>query len=736
MLRILAVVALLAVGIGAVGFAVVGTAAPQSAAGQFLTATATRGTVSRSSVATGTISAATTYGLSFGSPASLTTASSTSSSSSAASSGSGGSGGSTWLVSAVNVAVGDSVKSGAVVALADTSALDVQVAIANANLASAKAKLEADQGGPTADVKASAQDSVNQAQLAVTAAEKSQQDTALNNSVSVAQAQQALSNAEAQYTRDKAGPDSTTIASAQDSVNSAQMNVATAQQNLDDLKAQDAITLQQAQAAITAAQQSLADLQAQDQLSLKQSQDAVATAQQNLADLQAQDTLTVNAAQVALANAQAKYGNDYNSDADGTTLAADLAAINVAQDNVNAAQTKVTASEHSSQAQVSTAQSNLASAQAKVASSERTAQAAIDTATANLSTTQTKLAASERSAANQIDTAQAALTSAQHNYDLKTKPASTTIAADEQAIANAQQSLHAAQVKAATSADPAANQVQQAKQSLTAAKHGYDTKVATATDAVIATDQAAVASAENDVTTAKQALSYAKLVAPVDGVVVSVNIVAGATAPSGSAIVIQSNTLQVVANFTETDLPNLATNQGATITIKAVNATVQGAVSAIAPQPASSTTGSVVTYPVTVTISDAAPAVRVGMSAQVSVTTAEAADVISIPSVALRGTAGNYSVTVLDNSGQAQQVPVTVGLIANGAAEIQSGLSEGERVVTGTVSARQGTTTTTPGGAIAIPGVGGGLGGGGFAGGGRAGNGGNVGNGAGGAGTP
>jgi macrolide-specific efflux system membrane fusion protein len=128
----------------------------------------------------------------------------------------------------------------------------------------------------------------------------------------------------------------------------------------------------------------------------------------------------------------------------------------------------------------------------------------------------------------------------------------------------------------------------------------------------------------------------------------------------------------------------------------------------------------VVTYAVTISLTSPPASVRVGMSAQASVTTAQAADVLTIPSVALRGISGNYSALVLDDSGVPQTVPVTVGLVSNGLAEIQSGLAQGERVVTGTVSARQGTTPTT-GGGLALPGGAGGLGGGAFGGAGGAG---------------
>ena len=166
----------------------------------------------------------------------------------------------------------------------------------------------------------------------------------------------------------------------------------------------------------------------------------------------------------------------------------------------------------------------------------------------------------------------------------------------------------------------------------------------------------------------------ARLVAPVDGMVVAVNIAAGSTAPSGAAITIQSDQLIVTAAFTETDLPSLAVNQPASVTVKAVNATIDGTVRSIATQASSGTSGGVVTYSVTIALTNRPADVRVGMSAQAAVTTAQAADVLTVPSVALSGVAGNYFVTVIDETGQPERVPVTVGLIANGSAEIQAGL--------------------------------------------------------------
>ena len=87
-------------------------------------------------------------------------------------------------------------------------------------------------------------------------------------------------------------------------------------------------------------------------------------------------------------------------------------------------------------------------------------------------------------------------------------------------------------------------------------------------------------------------------------------------------------------------------------------------------------------------------------------------NVIAVPTIALVGSNGSYEVRVLDANGQVQLRPVTVGLTTSTLAEIKSGLSEGDQVVTGTATARQNTTTTGGGGIGAFPVGGGGAGGG------------------------
>ncbi len=229
--------------------------------------------------------------------------------------------------------------------------------------------------------------------------------------------------------------------------------------------------------------------------------------------------------------------------------------------------------------------------------------------------------------------------------------------------------------------------------------------------------QMAVYNAKNQVAQTDQTrrdlqtqITYATLRAPIAGTVVEVNVDPGFDAPSGDAIVINAASLEVTADVVESDLPTLSVGQPAQVVVSAVGATLSGKVTTIAPVASSSSgSNSVVSYAVTVSIADPSGNVRPGMSADVSITTAQAAGVLSIPVTALVGSDGQYAVRVMDASGQIQSRTVTVGLVTSSRAEIKNGLTEGETVVTGVAT----TQTVASGGSGLTLGGGGLFGGGG-----------------------
>jgi macrolide-specific efflux system membrane fusion protein len=219
--------------------------------------------------------------------------------------------------------------------------------------------------------------------------------------------------------------------------------------------------------------------------------------------------------------------------------------------------------------------------------------------------------------------------------------------------------------------------------------------------------------AEMEVADLREQIGLATILAPIDGTVTGVTAVAGRSI-TGTAITMASAAYEVTTDVVEGDISEMAVGQPATVTVDAIGATIQGEVIAIA-QAASADSGTsgVVSFPVTVSLTGAPSDLREGMTAEVSIVSASVADVLTVPSAALRGTAGDYRVQVLGADGVPVAQPVTVGLITESTVEIKEGLEAGQVVVTGTSASRtatgaagQGPTTIGGGGGIAVPGTG------------------------------
>jgi macrolide-specific efflux system membrane fusion protein len=135
-----------------------------------------------------------------------------------------------------------------------------------------------------------------------------------------------------------------------------------------------------------------------------------------------------------------------------------------------------------------------------------------------------------------------------------------------------------------------------------------------------------------------------------------------------------------------------------------------------------------VTYATTITLTDPPKNLRLGQTANVTITTASSkADALYVPAAAITTANGVSTVKVIKN-GKTTAVTVKTGLVGNEGTEITSGLTAGETIVIGTISTTPSTTTGTTGttgtggagfgGGANRGGFGGGAGGGGAGGGG------------------
>jgi RND family efflux transporter MFP subunit len=206
--------------------------------------------------------------------------------------------------------------------------------------------------------------------------------------------------------------------------------------------------------------------------------------------------------------------------------------------------------------------------------------------------------------------------------------------------------------------------------------------------------QAQLKKAQAQLAVAQQEQEYLELVAPSDGRVLTLDVVAGNRVASGTILTLANeDQLLVQANMDETDLPNLKAGQAATVTFDALpGQSFRGQVTSINPSLANIRGASAVAIRVQLDpgAEENLKDHPLGMSASVDVVVGQVNNAVIVPLEALQQQAdGSYAVTVI-RDGQPQLQPVTVGLSDYTSAAITSGLNAGETVALGSLQTAEG----------------------------------------------
>lgn len=235
-------------------------------------------------------------------------------------------------------------------------------------------------------------------------------------------------------------------------------------------------------------------------------------------------------------------------------------------------------------------------------------------------------------------------------------------------------------------------------------------------------DQVKVSSDISAVYQAQASLAAATLKSPIAGLVIAVsgqvggNASAGApTTSSGTSVsnssfvtIADISQMTVTANIAEADIASVTVGQAANVSFPALSG-VKATAKVTAISPTATASNAIVTYPTTITLDSIPTGLRLGQTADVTITTkSSAATALYVPSAAIKTAAdGTSTVEVVGANGKDTTVTVTLGVVGDQGTEIRSGLKLGQTVVLGTVSATTNGTTTGTGGR---PGRGGGLG--------------------------
>jgi HlyD family secretion protein len=557
-------------------------------------------------------------------------------------------------ITAVNVAVGDTVKTGQTLATIDTSDLKLALQQAQANLKSAQASYDQTKRGT-----ATASD--------------------------LASAQAALDSAKAQFAKTKTG----TVTDVQ----SAQANLVSAQAKLDALKNPTQADVSAAQSKVDQARTSLqstqnsasqaktnAQLALQNSVNaLTQTQSKFATAQENWQHVQ--DTGT-DPNQPSTTDATGKKKPNKLNDAQRQSF---YDAFVQAQASLDSAQNAVT------QAQVA-----FDAARQKEVTDNDQAQAAVQDAQATLD-------ALLHPNANDLAQAQAAVTQAQTQLTSLQKGGTLASLASAQAqVTQAQAGLDKLTAPA-TDADLASAEagVLQAQVNVDTAQNNLDKATLVAPfDGVVSAVGLQVGS-----TTGSNISS---------GTTGSSSSSTGSSSSSSSITLVDRSQLHINVNLSETDAAKVAIGQPVTLTFDAVpDVTLTGKVATIAPS--ATTSQNVVTYPVQINFDVGKAPIKIGMSATADIQTQKIDNAILVPSRAVQTVGNSKAVTVLQGN---QRLPVAVevetGATSNGQTEILSCVSTGAQCLrAGDLLSIPTATTTTTTQAGNNRGFGGGFGGGG-----------------------
>ncbi len=203
--------------------------------------------------------------------------------------------------------------------------------------------------------------------------------------------------------------------------------------------------------------------------------------------------------------------------------------------------------------------------------------------------------------------------------------------------------------------------------------------------------------------TAQTNLEYTKIIAPVSGTIISRKIDVGQPvaasfqAPELFTIAQDLTKMQIEVNVSEADIGKVKEGQLVKYTLDGYqDRTFEGKVSQV--RLASTTTSNVVTYPVIVSVENTDNILKPGMTANVSIITEKADDVMCIPNIALKFTPDTtgqkyktQGIWILNDKKKPERINIESGISDDSMTEVISdSIAVGDKVITGIKGKGQG----------------------------------------------
>lgn len=550
--------------------------------------------------------------------------------------------------------VGDKVKKDQILAELDYTASELSRKEAKANLDVAVSSLEKLKAGATSEDIAIARTSAQQAKTTYDSAVKELSETRTTVNESISQAQKRLSDLQSKTPQDVTTYEQA-VATAQTNFNNAQYTYSNA---LDNSRESALTTMDdKISKAIAALDTINTTLDYDDAENLLSVQDTSFLTNANSTYKEAQNLITT--AQSSLSNAKIKLTKEYILKA----LSDSALAINKTFDSL---------------------QYTFKALEKSIISSEF-AQTELDTLKSNISAQQTVIGTAKTS----LDSAKQAYNTALLSYDTNVNSAQESLnqanTAYNNAIIEAQNSYNTAKLSGTQQITAAESKVSSTLKSWQVTEAQLSKTNAPANTYDLSLSEAKVRQAQANLESANKLIENSIIKAPIDGTVTKVNFKSGEQISQTQPIIsmLGVNNFEIEVLISEADIAKIKLNDPAEVSLDAFgdDKKFKGIVYFI--EPAETVISDVIYYKVKVEFEPGAEQVRSGMTANVTIVTAQKDNILVAPQRAVLDKNGQGKFIRILNGKDLQEIKVELGLSGDeGIVEVVSGINEGDTIVT------------------------------------------------------
>lgn len=304
-----------------------------------------------------------------------------------------------------------------------------------------------------------------------------------------------------------------------------------------------------------------------------------------------------------------------------------------------------------------------------------------------LSQTQTSLFAIRDFLVRTNDALNSAVNLTQANittYKSNLSTARTNINTAITSITSQQQSISSQKTTNRNNIDTAKSQVNSAENSLAIAQAELRLAQAGSTDQQIAVQDAQIKQAEANVKNYEAQLSKTIILSPINGIVTKQDGKVGEIISVNKNIisVISAAKFEIEANIPEADIAKIKINDSAVVTLDTYGNDVIFKAQVAKIDPAETLVEGVATYKVALYFIEDDNRIKSGMTANVDILTAERNNAVNIPQRAVATKNSDKIVRILNDDNTVKEAKVKVGLVdSSGNIEIIEGINEGDKVI-------------------------------------------------------